>query len=919
MSYLAFPLLGLGSGAVYAALALGLVLTYRGSRVVNFAYGAMAMYTTLVFVELRDSGDFVQPVVGLPARIHLADSLPFGIALVLALLFAAGLGLVAWLLVFRPLRQAPPLAKVVASVGLMLTLQALAVLRFGAANRPLRPILPSGPLHLLGVVVPRDRLYLAGLTAIVALALWAGSRFTRLGLALRALAEDEQAVAVVGYSPQALAAFNWVAAGILAGLAGILASPITGLDPASSTLLIVPALAAALVGRLSSFGWTLAAGLVLGMAQAEITKVQSTFSWVPQLGLKEGLPLVVIVVVVTIAGARLPGRGDTGGERLPRAGIPRRPGLVALGGGIAASVALVVIPAGYRSSLVTSIIGALVCLSFVVLTGYVGQISLAQMALVGVAGFTLSKLATDLHVPFPLAPLLAAGAAVGVGLLLGVPSLRVRGLLLAVVSLAAAVALDELVFGNAAVTGGFAGSRVPSPALFGWDLGVGRGLGAPRLIFGFLALGVLVAGSIVVANLRRSPTGRQLLAVRANERAAASLAVDVVSAKLRAFALSAFLAGLAGALVGYQEGRLSFESFDVFASLGYLAVAYIGGIAVIAGAFVAGALVPGGLVFTALERLAGLGRYELLVTGLTVVVIAIVRPQGVAARAVRRSAATARTEITEPEPSRDAFVPRGRRRGSSHPVLVTEGLSVRFGGLVAVGHVSLRLEAGEIVGLVGPNGAGKTALLDALSGFVPASGSVMLENREVSDLPPHERARLGLARTFQGGELFDDLSVEENVVIGAERAGWGSLARDLVSRPQGPPAAAGEALRVVGLDDRSEVVVGDLPYHARCLVSVARALASRPSVLLLDEPAAGLDAGSSHRLMSDVRRIAAEGVAVLLVDHDIELVLGGCDRVVVLESGVVLADGAPDEIRRDPRVVAAYLGMWPPPDPGWGA
>jgi branched-chain amino acid transport system permease protein len=281
-------------------------------------------------------------------------------------------------------------------------------------------------------------------------------------------------------------------------------------------------------------------------------------------------------------------------------------------------------------------VAAVVCLSVVVLTGYVGQLSLAQMALAGVAGFGLSRLHTALHVPFPLAPLLAALGAAAVGLLVGLASRRVRGVDLAVLTLAAGVAVEELLFKNQALTGGLGGSRVPPPIVAGLDLGIsGAGEDYPRLAFGLLVLVVLVAAALAVAALRRGPLGRRMLAVRVNERAAEAAGVDVARTKLLAFVLASFLAGLAGALLGYSQGQLSFASFSVFASLSFLAAAYVGGVARISGALVGGLLVPGGLLFTALDRTAGLAGKATLLSSLALVLVVVLAPEGLAGTASR--------------------------------------------------------------------------------------------------------------------------------------------------------------------------------------------------------------------------------------------------------------------------------------------
>jgi branched-chain amino acid transport system permease protein len=303
----------------------------------------------------------------------------------------------------------------------------------------------------------------------------------------------------------------------------------------------------------------------------------------------------------------------------------------------AVAAGLYVLGPELRLALIQSLIGAVVCLSLVLLTGYLGQISLAQMAFAGVAGFGLGLLAQDAGVPFPVAPVLAAAMAAVVGVVVGLPALRVRGVNLAVVTLAGAVALEELVFKDVGLTGGVGGRRIPEPRLFGLDLGIGaaRGGSYPRPVFGLLALAMLGAMGAGVTWLRGTRWGRRLLAVRANERAAAAVGVGVAATKLGGFAASAFVAGLGGALLGYAQGRLSVASFGVFVSLSYLAVAYVGGIARVSGALVGGALVSGGLFFTAVDRVGHLGRYQLLVTGMALVAMAVLYPDGVAAAGAR--------------------------------------------------------------------------------------------------------------------------------------------------------------------------------------------------------------------------------------------------------------------------------------------
>lgn len=641
-AYAQFLLLGLGAGAVYAAIALGLVLTYRASGVVNFAHGAVTMYATYVFVGLSVDGHLLLPLPGAAGKVHVG-TLPTAAAAVVAVVAAALLEVGFYLVVFRPLRAAPALSRVVASVGLMVALQAIVTVQYGADSVTVPSILPADPVTWLGVTVPRDRLYVAAAVVVAAAALWAVYRFTPFGLASRACAEDERALALLGRSPDVIAAANWAAAGAVAALAGIFVGPITTLDPVTFTLLVVPALAAALAGGLSSFGATTAAALVLGMAQSELVRAQVDLSWLPAAGLGKTLPLVVVVAVAVVRGALLPPRAALLERRMPSVGRSAHPwpGVATLF--VAGLVALVLTHGEYRLALTTSFIGAILCLSLVVLTGFLGQLSLAQMAFAGVTGFMLARLQHDAGVPFPVDVVTAVIAAALVGLLIGVPALRVRGPALALATLAGGVAVEALLFQDPRVTGGLAGSHVRAPSIAGYGLGPGGGGGGyPRLAFGVVALVVLCATAAGVARLRTHRLGRRLLAVRANERAAEAAGVALTSTKLIGFALSAALAGVAGAVIGWQQGQLSFGSFDVFVSLGYVALAYVGGIGRVSGAVIGGLLVSSGVVFTALNNAANLGRYQLFASGVAVVVIVVTAPDGVAGvaeRGLRRLAA----------------------------------------------------------------------------------------------------------------------------------------------------------------------------------------------------------------------------------------------------------------------------------------
>jgi len=609
-----FAVLGLGSGSVYAILGLGLVLEYRGSGVVNFAHGAIAMFATFQFVDFVDGGMDKWTAAGL------------------TLLLSGIGGVVLYVLVIRPLRNAPVLAKLVSTLGILLALQAGASLIYGEGTTQVPALLPQESIEVFGVNFGRDRLWLLVITIILAAVLWAVYRYTRFGLATQAASESEKGAILLGYSPDAIGAANWALACLLAALAGILIAPITSLSNITFTLLIIPALACALVGRFRSFSITAATGILLGIAQSEITRYQADLpSWFPDQGLKETLPFLVIIVAMVITGKLIPPRGTLAEGRPPFApsGRIRIVPIVVV---VAATFAAIwLLDRTYQSALITSMIFAVVALSLVVVTGFVGQISLAQMTFAGAGALAVSKLGHDAGIAFPIPIVLGALIAVPVGILIGLPALRVRGVNLAVITFGAAVAIDNIVFQNPDVTGGFEGSPVPSPELFGIDLNAR----AHPARYGTFVLIVVVLLALAVACLRRSRTGRNMLAVRDNERAAAAAGINVAATKLQAFAVSAFIAALAGGLLAYQLGQVSYTRFDPLTSIFVVAIAYIGGIASVAGALVAGVLSAGGVFFVAVNEYVDFGEYQALLYGVMLAFNTVFLPDGITV-AVRR-------------------------------------------------------------------------------------------------------------------------------------------------------------------------------------------------------------------------------------------------------------------------------------------
>jgi ABC-type branched-subunit amino acid transport system ATPase component/ABC-type branched-subunit amino acid transport system permease subunit len=902
--HLVFLLLGVSSGAVFAALALGLVLTYRSSGVINFATGSIALLSAYNYGYLRQGKAF-SPIPGTKSVFGVGHVFGLWSALVVSLIIAALIGLLLHLLVFRPLRQAPPVARAVASLGVSVIITSDITARLGTTGVAVGPIFPSATWTVFGVRVSSDRIYLALTIIGAAMVLGALFKFTRFGLATRAAAESEKGAYVSGISPDRIAALNWMLSSMVAGLAGILIAPSVTPVPIAYTLFIVPALAAAIMGRFQYLGAAVAAGLLIGMLQSEATYLQTKYTWLPASGLPELIPLALVLLVLVVRARPLPSRGAVIVSTLGKAPRPRNPWLAAALPTVLAVVALVVLNDRYRAGLITSLIFAVIGVSLVVVTGYAGQVSLAQLTLAGAAGFLLGPLADDLGLPFPLAPLVAALLATVLGVVVGLPALRIRGLTVAVVTLALAYTLEAVWFRNLDFVTS-SGIVIKSPHLFGYDLGIGSGADYPRVRFGLLCLVVLVGVAFGVARLRTSRLGSQMLAVRANERSAAAAGIDVVRTKLAAFAIAAFIAGLGGSLLAYRQGTVTYESFTALGGLALFTTVYLAGITSVSGGILAGFLASGGLLYITIDQTLSTGIWYDVISGIGLILTVIMNPEGIVGpahqlveqRRARRRGALDEVIVEGPLGKRDRSL---RVVDDTAPVaLSVSRLSVRYGGVVAVDDVSFDVGTGLIVGLIGPNGAGKTTLIDAISGFTPADGSVALEGSALDDLKPFQRTRAGLGRTFQAIELYDDLSVEENVLVGITAA-TGRMER---------PAAdmLHDIFGLLRLEQVRDRPAGELSQGQRQLVSIARVLAGRPRVLLLDEPAGGLDATESHWLGDRLRDIRDSGVTIVMVDHDMSLVLSLCDQIHVLNFGAVIASGTPAQVRANRDVAAAYLG-----------
>lgn len=556
---------------------------------------------------------------------------------------------------------------------------------------------------------------------------------------------------------------------------------------------------------------------------------------------------------------------------------------------------------------------SLVVVGLVLLTGYAGLASLGQAAFMGTGAYTAAIVASRFGVDPWLSLLVGILLSVGVAWLIGLVTLRLKGHFLALATLAWGVVITGVlrnwlpVTGGSTGLGGATGHRFPPLSLFGFEL---RG---DRVYF------VLVWGAVLLVlwgthNLMRSRVGRAIQSLRTGSVAAASFGVNVQALKMTTFLLAAGFAGLAGGLYAFRERYVVPSIASLEASIDMLIMAVVGGLTSIWGAVVgAGVFV---LLKEQLQQVLPLligrtGNYEIIAFGLIVIVFLQRARRGLA-------------------PMVDQFIPKSPPRaireglaplppGPSPPgeagdeLLTLRNVDKNFGGLAAVRDLDFAVQRGRITGLIGPNGAGKTTVFNLITGVLQVSaGEIRFAGHPIQGRPPHAVARLGLARTFQHLNVIPSMTLLDNVLLGGYNRTHAGLVRGMLGLDRAEAdrarAEALRQLRRVGLGDDPFATADSLPLGKLRLLEVARALLADPVLLLLDEPAAGLRRHEKEELKSLVRRLKEEGTTILLVEHDMDVVMSLADHVVVMNHGEKLAEGTPAEIRRDPRVLEAYLG-----------
>ena len=906
---------GAMTGLTYGVLAVGIVLVYRATRVINFAYGDIGAVSA-----------------GILAKLVLDNGWPYWAAFALVLVLGGGIGAAVELAVVRRLFNAPRLILLVATIGVAQLLYGIAALAIDIENQQSFPLPFEREATVFGLRLFGPDFLAFMLLPPVIVGIGYFLKKTPYGIAVRASAANGDAARLAGISIKRVSTLVWVLSGVLATITVLvykpLRDPTTGIVAASfGPSLLLRALAAGLVGKLESVPVAVAGGIALGIVEAALLANVRT------PGLVNVVFAGIVVALVLLRGKTL--RGSDDGRAYGLVAKPT-PLPVALRGtstarwlprisiGVAVFLGLLlpqVISAPSQVILFSRVcVFALVALSVTVLTGWGGQLSLGQFAFVGLGAVVTTALVRR-GMPFGVAVAYGVVASVAVAMVVGLPALRVKGLFLAVTTVGFAVAVDSYVVRHPLFVGDNTSvATVPRPEL-------GFIAFRSQQAYYYLCLAVLVAVGIAVSRLRQTGIGRAWIAVRDNETAASAFSVSPTRLKLTAFALSGAIAGLAGGLLAGLDVQVRPNAFSASESLSVVAMAIIGGVGSVGGA-VLGAIWVIGLP----ALFAGTPSARALTSGPALLVLLLYLPGGLHSLSLRlrtivlaalasRAGPTAATapaagRLAPPMQARPELrLPADVDNNSGTPALEVDNISVAFGGRVAVDNATLVARRGEIVGLIGSNGAGKSTLMNAISGFVPSTGRVLLDGVVISDLPPHERVRAGLGRAFQDARLFGDLTVRESVQVALERRETSEFLPSLLAFPPSrraerrKAAEAAELIDFLGLGTYADTGVANLSTGTRRIAELACLLALDARVLLLDEPTAGVAQRETEAFGPLIRSIKDSlGATVLVIEHDIPMIMSISDRVYCMGAGQMIASGSPESVRHDPEVIASYLG-----------
>jgi len=909
-------------GAATALTAIGLILIYRANRVINFASGAMGASTGLAAVNL-----------------YLSWRWPYLLALAIGVVSGVLVGILTEFFIIRRFSRSSRLVLSVATIGLAQALGGLELLLpgwiFGDSGGTVtlggyQTPLSSMSFEIDSTVIDGNHLLILAVVPLMAGCLAWFLRRSATGTAVRAAAENADRARLLGIPVGRISLVVWGLAGALTTATFLLKAPIVGTPPTAGTgpAILLPALAAALIARMESLPVACAAAVVLG-AIDQVTRWNTTTP-----------ALADVVLLVVILGSLLLRRGassrasdldGTWQDSAMSAPVPRvirvlpeyrwgTRGLVAAGLIAAALLPLWLGPTSAKT-LSVAVIWGIVAVSIVVLTGWGGQISLGQFALVGVGAVVAGNLMVRWNVDFFVSLVAAAGASSLAALLIGFPALRIRGPFLAVVTLSFAVVLDGYLLNPDVFPDLIPGDLVRPVLLQRWPLTNER-------TFAWLCLGVLGLVLLGVRGLRRARSGRVIMAVRDNRRAAEAMAVPGRWIGLGGFVVSGAIAGTAGALQVIALQGIGTQAFPPIDSVDVFSWTTIGGLSSVLGGLF-------GTVGLRLTRALVDPAAKLLLSGVALLAVLWLLPGGLAQAAIglrdRAVGLLARRRgIALADRSASSVVPHvaGARGPTAEGLLSGRAVSVRYGQLQVLFDVDLDIHQGEIVALLGTNGAGKSTVLKAMAGLVPSSGTVRLDGCEISGATPEALVKLGLALMPGGRSVFPTLTVAEHLRL----ATW-TFRRDTTR--VGPDTEAVLDLFPV-LRTRWTTAAGDMSGGEQQQLALAQTLLLRPRVLLIDELSLGLSPTIVADLLEVVRGLNSAGTTVLIVEQSINVALSVADRAIFMEKGQVRFEGPAQELLDRPDVLRAVFlhgtsraddvapsidltGLDPVRDPSWPA
>jgi branched-chain amino acid transport system permease protein len=917
---------GLITGSIYALLAVGYSLVFSVSGALNLAQGAFVALGALSMYSFMNSAHL--PVVAA----FLASLCVVG----------AAVGIIEWVVIRPAVTRISHASLLMMMGGLLTAFEGAAYLIWGSNPFTLNQFSGDKPVTVGQLSIPTQGFWVIGaMLASVAALGWLLAR-SRWGRGLRATSENMTAARLMGVPVDRMILLSFVTAAALGVIAGAVIAPLTSLDYTSMASYTNEGLIAVSLGGLGSVYGALSGGLALGVVEALVAGYVSSL-------FETAISLIVLIGVIflrpqgllgRVRGARMDVAERTSGRiyappKLPRGWLP----VAGIGLAVVMLFMPQILPAG--SMRAVNITG-LFCLTIVgldLLTGIAGQVSLGQAGFMAIGGYTSAILAVHYNVPTLLGLVAGTCASALVAVLLGLVCGRLRGMYLAIVTLAFGILVEGLANGLN-ITGGPSGiAGIPpfSVGSFSFD--------TDNRVF-YLVWALVGVALILSFNLVRSNRGRILRAMHGDQVGARSLGLHVTRAKIAVFVISACMASIAGSLYASYFRYLSPDQVGSSESLTLITMLAIGGMGTLFGPLIGVAL----LTYLPLES-QSFANSSMLVTGVLLVVFLRYLPAGIWG-GVLEGVTRARTGLpgllsgrrTSPAPGLipEAAVPgadpagpvagspqaseppaaegepapaaNGRERDGG-PALEVRGLSKSFGGVAAVQDASFTVPDGSLTALIGPNGAGKSTMFNLITNlYRPDRGEVILRGKPIGGLRSDRITSLGLFRTFQTARVFPQLSVLDNVLVGGYRLGRAGYLAQALRLPRSRreeremEARALALLRVMGLADRADQRAAVLPLAAQKYLELARSLMARPSVVLFDEPAAGMNDAETAELGMILRAIRDTGHTVVVVEHNMSLVMGVCDQVVVMDAGSVIAAGPPQAVQNDPLVISAYFG-----------